>query len=222
MHLHIGKILGPSNLEILHGLIEKIQFASGESTAGWHAKLVKHNRQAVASPELAKAQAIVNEALLSNEVFRAHALPSKLLPPLLSRYAAGSSYGRHVDDTIMGREQRIRTDLSVTVFVSGPDAYEGGELEIDTISGTDQIKFAAGDAVVYPSTLLHEVKPVTSGERIVFVTWVESLIRRGDAREILFDLDRARRTIFARDGKSETFDLLSKVHANLLRQWVEF
>ena len=108
------------------------------------------------------------------------------------------------------------------MFVSGPEAYEGGELEIDTISGTDQIKFAAGDAVVYPSTLLHEVKPVTSGERIVFVTWVESLIRHGDAREILFDLDRARRTIFARDGKCDTFDLLSKVHANLLRQWVEF
>lgn len=222
MHLHIGKLLDPSKLQLLRALIETIQFTSGESTAGWHAKLVKHNRQAIPSPELVKAQGIVSEALLANEVFRAHALPSKLLPPLLSRYATGSSYGRHVDDAIMGREQRLRTDLSVTVFIAEPADYVGGELEIQTVSGTDQIKFAAGDAVVYPSTLLHEVKPVTSGERIVFVTWVESLIRRGDAREILFDLDRARRTLFAKDGKSEVFDLLSKVHANLLREWSEF
>ena len=222
MHLHIGKLLDPSKLQSLRALIDTIQFVSGEASAGWHAKLVKHNRQAVASPDLAKAQGIVTEALLSNEVFRAHALPSKVLPPLLSRYSVGASYGRHVDDAIMGREQRLRTDLSVTVFISGPEAYEGGELDILTVSGTDAIKFAAGDAVVYPSTLLHEVKPVTSGERIVFVTWVESLIRRADDREILFDLDRARRILFAKEGKSETFDLLSKVHANLLRQWTEF
>jgi PKHD-type hydroxylase len=120
----------------------------------------------------------------------------------------------------MGRDgARIRTDISVTIFLNNSKEYDGGELVAESIAGEDAAKFEAGDAVVYPSTTLHRVESVTRGERIVAAAWVQSLVRDLEVREVLFDLDRARRMIFDRDGKSEAFDLISKSYSNVLRRF---
>ena len=164
---------------------------------------------------------MVTDALRSHEVVRAAALPLRIVPPLLSRYAHRERYGNHVDDPVMQTHRPVRTDLSVTVFLSDPASYEGGELVIVTPAGEDAIKLPAGDAVLYPSTTLHRVEPVTRGERFVAVTWIQSLVRDAAIRDILFDLDRARREVFDREGKSRLFDLIAKCHANLLRHAAE-
>jgi PKHD-type hydroxylase len=160
-------------------------------------------------------------ALEAHDVFQAIVLPQRIAPPLLSRTVAGGAYGRHVDDAVMGEAPPLRTDVSVTVFLSDLSSYDGGELIVESLSGEDGAKFAAGDAVVYPSTFLHRVAEVTRGERLVAVTWVQSRVRDAGRREMLFDLDRARRQIFERDGKCEAFDLVAKTYANLLRAWAE-
>jgi PKHD-type hydroxylase len=151
----------------------------------------------------------------------AAAMPARIAPPLLSATGPGEGYGAHVDDPVMGGDKPLRTDLSLTLFLSPPDAYEGGDLVLESAAGVERVKLPAGDAFLYPSTVLHRVEPVQSGERLVAVTWVQSRVRDPGAREILFDLDRARRAVFAAEGKSETFDLVAGCHANLLRRWVE-
>lgn len=127
-------------------------------------------------------------------------------------------YGAHVDDALMNG---IRSDVSFTLFLSDPATYEGGELVIETSSGEDDIKLPAGSMIAYPSSSLHRVAPVTRGTRLAAVGWARSLIRDAGRRELLFDLDTARQSLFAREGKTAEFDLLSKTSANLLRMWVE-
>jgi PKHD-type hydroxylase len=130
------------------------------------------------------------------------------------------SFGAHVDNAVMG-EDHLRSDVSVTVFIADPEAYDGGELVIETSGGEESFKLPAGAAVVYPSTTLHRVAEVTRGTREVAVTWVQSLVRSAERRELLFDLERALRALFEREGKSAEFDLLHKVASNLRRMWVE-
>ncbi len=221
MLVHLPSLLDTACLENLRQFVDALEFEDGRATAGWHAREVKHNQQARRSIALNQVQAIVVAALERNAVFQSFALPLRIAPPLVSRTRPGEGYGRHVDDAIMDKDRPMRTDLSVTVFLSDPSSYEGGELVLETPSGEDGAKFPMGDAVVYPSTTLHRVERVASGERLVAATWVQSRVRDAPAREMLFDLDRARRLIFARDGKSEAFDLVSKSHANLLRRWAE-
>jgi PKHD-type hydroxylase len=131
------------------------------------------------------------------------------------------SYGSHVDNAFMGTDPKIRSDLSLTVFLRSPATYEGGELVIETTQGEEAFKLEAGAMVLYPSSTLHRVEPVTQGVRLVAVAWVQSLVKDPAERELLFDLDTARQAIFAKDGKTAEFDLISKSHANLLRKWGE-
>lgn len=140
---------------------------------------------------------------------------------LFSRYGVGMAYGRHIDNALMGGKQLRRSDLSFTVFLSDPDTYTGGELVIEGPDNETSYRLAAGSAIVYPANTLHRVDPVISGERLVAVGWVQSLIRDAEQREILFDLDTVKRTLFAQDGKTDAFDLVSKTMANLLRKWAE-
>ena len=128
------------------------------------------------------------------------------------------TYGAHVDDALMGG---MRTDVSFTVFLVPPDSYEGGELVIDSTAGEQAFKLAAGSAIVYPATSLHRVEPVPAGVRLAAVGWARSFVRDAGERELLFDLETARQAVFQQDGKSPTFDLLSKCGANLLRRWAE-
>lgn len=219
MFLCIADVLSPSDLEAVSGKLEAATFMDGAASAGWHARLVKRNLQAArGEPSLEDLRARLTAAILANPLFQLAARPKALTPLLLSRYEPGMSYGTHVDDALMGG---LRTDLSFTLFLSEPESYEGGELVIEGPAGEEPFKLKAGSLLLYPATTLHRVEPVTSGHRLAAVGWARSHIRDAGQRELLFDLDTARRTLFERHGKTAEFDLLSKCSANLLRMWAE-
>lgn len=189
----------------------------GASTAGWHARGLKRNHQLDAASALHQRLAARLEGLLTAQpLLQAAAFPRRIHGLLFSRSGQGEGYGRHVDNAWM---RGGRSDLSFTVFLSEPDAYAGGALVLESPSGEESFRLPAGHALVYPSTLLHRVEPVTAGERLVAVGWIESRIRHADQRELLFELDTARRTLFERHGKDEIFDLISRSYSNLLRRW---
>lgn len=192
-------------------------FVDGKSTAGWHARLVKHNLQA-ANESAETVRILVEQALRRHELFSLAAKPRHISPILFSKYVEGMHYGAHVDDAFMGD---LRSDLSFTLFLADPAEYEGGELVMDMPQGEQAFKLNAGDLILYPSTTLHRVDPVLHGERLAAVGWVQSRVRSAEQREILFDLERARLSLFNREGKSGDFDLLSKSISNLLRMWGE-
>jgi len=218
--LCLAGVLDPARLAAVREHLAAARFADGAATAGWHARGVKLNEQAVgADPATRAARSLVAEALRGHPVFAAGLLPLRVLPALFSRYGIGQGYGAHVDDALMGDDPPLRTDLAVTVFLSAPDDYAGGELVLDSTAGEQSFKLAAGDAVAYPATSLHRVAPVTAGVRLAAVTWAQSLVRDAAQRELLFDLDTARREVLAREGKSATFDRLARSYANLLRMW---
>jgi PKHD-type hydroxylase len=196
---------------------EAAAFKPGAATAGWHAREVKRNEQS-AGPAAIKAVNAVQTALLANAVFKAVARPKQLTGWLVSRYGPGMEYGLHIDDALMGG---IRTDLSFTVFLAEPGSYEGGELLIEGNDGTSSIKLPGGSAVVYPTTSLHRVAPVTAGERLVVVGWVRSFIRNGEQREILFDLDQSVTMLRESGAARPILDRILKTRANLMRMWAE-
>ncbi len=221
MILCIADVMTAEEVQQLRRVLDAGQFVDGRSTAGWHAAQVKHNLQLAGGGDRA-ADVLVLDALARNEVFQLGVRPRAMRPPLFSRYERGMAYGTHVDDPVMGPpESPVRTDVALTLFLSPPESYEGGELVIEGTSGEQDIKLPAGAAVVYPANTLHRVEPVTAGRREVAVTWIQSQVREPERREMLFDLDTLRREEFAARGKSRAFDLLSKTHANLLRAWAE-
>ena len=219
MQIAIANILTGDDLRLVRDALDNARFVDGKETAGFAARLVKDNRQAKASDRsLDAARTLVGERILANDVFRMAVRPKALTPLLFARYEPGMKYGSHVDDALM---QGLRTDVSFTLFLDDPESYEGGELIIETTAGEDAIKLSAGSLVAYPSTSLHRVGEVTRGQRNVAVGWARSFIREAAQRELLFDLDTARRKLFARECKSDEFDLISKSLANLLRMWAE-
>lgn len=220
MILCIGDVLDHAALTDLRNTIGAGIFVDGVLSSGWASRLVKNNEQLGAGPALAAAQDKVIATLKANPVFMGAALPRRFAPPLFARYEPGMQFGTHMDNPLMGPDH-MRADISVTIFLSEPDDYDGGELVMETTGGEAAYKLAAGSAIAYPTTVLHRVEPVTRGRREVAVTWAQSLVRRADEREILFDLDRVARSIFERDGKSEEFELINKTSANLKRLWVD-
>jgi PKHD-type hydroxylase len=158
------------------------------------------------------------ERILGNEVFRLAVRPKALSPLLFSRYERGMHYGSHVDDALM---DGMRTDVAFTLFLCDPSDYDGGELAIESAAGEEIFKLDAGALVAYSAASLHRVTDVTRGTRLAAVGWARSFVRDPTRRELLFDLDTARRQLFAREGKSAEFDLLSKSFANLVRMWAE-
>lgn len=220
MILCIADVLDRDALADLRSTIASGVFVDGVLSSGWASRLVKHNEQLGAGPALAAAQDQVIAALKANPVFSTAVLPRRFAPPLFARYEPGMQFGTHMDNPLMGPDH-MRADVSVTIFLSEPDDYDGGELVMETTGGEAEYKLAAGSAIAYPTTMLHRVEPVTRGLREVAVTWAQSLVRRADEREILFDLDRVARAMFERDGKTEEFDLINKTSANLKRLWVD-
>lgn len=158
------------------------------------------------------------EPLLRHPLVQSAALPVRVHGLLFSRSEPGKGYGRHVDNAFMAGG---RSDLSFTLFLSDPSGYEGGALVLVSPSAAEAVRLPAGHALVYPSTLLHRVEPVTQGERLVAVGWILSRVRDADQRELLFELDTARRALFRQEGKSDVFDLISRSYTNLLRRWGE-
>jgi PKHD-type hydroxylase len=165
--------------------------------------------------------AVVLGALRRSGAFISATLPCRITEPMFNRYAAGMHYGSHVDNAVMYQPQPLRSDISVTVFLSAPEEYDGGELLIDEIAVRQKVKLAAGSALIYPSTSLHRVEPVTRGERLASIIWIQSLVRDPAQRRILFDLDRATQAITKRDPASAEAEVLGASYHNLLRMWAE-
>lgn len=221
MLLCIGEVLTSEELEFIVTKLDTAEFIDGKATAGWHARLVKHNTQLPkGSPNLEAVRDVLNTALNRNALFQMAVRPKIIRPMTISRYEIGMSYGTHIDNALMSHPQ-MRSDVSMTLFLSDPSTYDGGELVVESTQAEQSFKLEAGSMIVYPSSTLHRVEPITQGVRLAAVTWIQSLIRNPDEREILFELDTARQISFEKHGKTAEFDLISKTHANLLRKWVE-
>ena len=222
MLITIDNVLDWPKVKLVREAMAGAEFVDGQKTAGFRAKRVKHNEQLSPKAEVRKEiDTLVLNSLRQNGEFQRFAIPRSLKRPLFSRYSVGMNYGMHVDDALMGTEQKIRSDLSITVFISGPEDYEGGELEMQSPFGPQEIKLPAGSAVIYPSSTLHRVKPVVAGERLAAVTWVQSYVADAAKREILYDLDKVRRRLSEVDPDGDDTDLAFKAYANLLRMWAD-
>jgi PKHD-type hydroxylase len=218
MILAIADVLSAADVAEVRAGLASATFVNGRATAGWAAKLVKANLQASQGPELERVGALIETRLVEHAVFALATRPKTILGPLFSRYQTGHAYGPHVDDALMGG---VRTDVAFTLFLSPPEGCAGGELVLDTHAGEEAFKLGPGSVVTYPATMLHRVAPVTRGERLAAVGWVRSFVREAAQRELLFDLETARRRLFDREGKTAEADLLAKCAANLMRMWCE-
>lgn len=219
MILCIADLLPPEEVKAVREALEEATFFDGKKTAGWHAKLVKENLQlASGNPVIDALRERLTTRVREHELFQMAVRPKAVTPVIVSRYEPGMRYGTHVDDAVM---HGIRTDVSFTVFLEDPENYDGGELVMESTAGEEAFKLPAGAAIVYPSGQLHRVEEVTRGARVAIVGWAQSMIRDARQREILFDLDSARRAIFQTQGKTAEFDLITKSAANLTRMWAE-
>ena len=218
MMMVIGDILDVNTLANLAKTLPRMRYEDGRATAGLDAAWVKRNEQARGSVTLELLRDQLQAAVLANNVFAAVVRPKALTQLLISKTSSGGQYGSHVDSPIIGG---LRTDVAFTVFLTPPEAYDGGELIIETAGGEEGFKLAAGTAVVYPATTLHRVAQVTRGDRYVAVGWAQSFIRDAGQRELLFDLETAKHIIFSRSGKTADYDLIAKSAANLVRMWAD-
>lgn len=221
MLIEIPGILNEAQLDKMQEILAGSSYQDGRATAGMAAARVKKNQELQADPQ---QQALLNRILMAslghNAMFRNAALPAKVADFIFSRYQPGMTYGDHVDDPIMGGNgPKFRTDVSMTVFLSDSSEYEGGELLIRTSFGDTRIKGNAGDAVVYPSSSLHQVAPVTAGERRVALTWIQSFVRDPAKRELLFELNLTRESLLKSEPDSERCQHLDRSYANLMRMW---
>lgn len=216
----IPDVLSADDLTVVRAGLEQGAFVDGKATAGIRAKRVKHNEQLSRNfPCRARLNELIVERLRGHPLVQRFALPKRVNTPLFSRYQPGMQYGLHVDDALMG--DGLRTDLSVTVFLSELADYEGGELQIAGGCGVQAVRLPAGAAVIYPAGTQHRVLPVTAGVRLAAVTWIQSRVRTPAHREILYDLDQVRRRLAEIDAAGEETDLAFKTYANLLREWSE-
>jgi len=223
MIICVPKVLTTEELEAIRGELREAPFIDGADTAGWSAREVKKNLQVNAdTANHARLREIVRKAFMRNPMLQTALLPMAVTQPLFNRYDVGMQYGRHVDAPVMGGVgSAVRTDVAITLFLSDPSSYDGGDLVVDANGMECGFKLDAGAAIAYPANSLHHVAPVTRGTRNAAILWVQSQVREPARRELLWDLDNAKRQIFGREGKSATFDTISKSHANLLRMWAD-
>lgn len=222
MLLAITEVLDSSTLTGILHLLQSMPLRDGRLSAGSFAGSVKNNREA--DPEHPQLDLLNRKVLLPlyrHSQFQAAVLPRRLSGAFFAQYTEGMAYGHHVDDPIMGPEgARYRSDVSITVFLNSPAEYDGGELLIDTAFGSQSVKLEAGDAILYPASSLHQVTPVTRGERWVAVAWAESMVRDPAQREMLYDLSLVEQALrSAADSSQDTVARLHRVQANLLRRW---
>jgi len=225
MLLSIPDVLTADQVIRARQLFEKADWVDGRVTAGHQSARAKDNMQLPeGSPAAREVGAMVLGALEQNALFLSAALPSRVFPPLFNRYQGGQAFGTHVDNAIRqvtGTPHRIRTDLSATLYFTGPDEYQGGELVVEDTYGTQEVKLPAGHMILYPSTSLHHVRPVTSGVRLASFFWIQSMIRDDGERTLLFDLDVAiQRLNHDAPGQSSAVQLTGVYH-NLLRRWAD-
>ena len=226
MLIQIPEVLTASQVAEVRRIIDKADWIDGNATSGAQAALAKRNRQLPEDSTAAKrAGEIVLDALGRHPMFMAAALPAKVWPPLFNRYAGGDQFAVHVDNAVRlkrGGVERLRSDLSATLFLSDADSYEGGELTVEDTYGAHAVKLAAGDLILYPASSLHHVTPVTSGERVASFFWIQSMIRSDAERRVLFDMDVAVQRLAGELGQTHASVVaLTGTYHNLLRMWAE-
>jgi PKHD-type hydroxylase len=226
MLIHIPEVLSPACLQQCQAHLSDAPWRDGRITAGTQSAKVKHNWQlpedCAVSPVV---QHLVLQGLQNNALFLSAALPKRIFPPLFNRYEGdANSFGNHIDNavrTIAATGEKVRTDLSATLFLSDPDSYDGGELVIEDTYGSHAVKLPAGDLVLYPSSSLHRVEPVTRGARIASFLWLESMVRETERRRLLFEMDMAILELRESGGDTDPVVNLTGCYHNLLRMWAE-
>jgi PKHD-type hydroxylase len=223
MMVHVPKVLTAEQVAECRRLLDAAEWTDGKSTVGEQGALVKRNRQL---PELSPVGRQLGELILTalarNPLFFSAALPLKTVPPLFNRYEGGEHYGMHIDGAVRavpGSSHFIRTDLSSTLFLTDPADYEGGELVVQDTFGHHSVKLPAGDLILYPSSSLHRVNPVTRGARIASFFWTQSMVADARHRELLFQMDQSIQRLRARLGETEETVQLAGQYHNLLRMW---
>jgi len=212
------KLLNSEELEILRKSLDKEElfWEDGKQTAGKHAAEVKNNLQLKRNVNLSeKLSKLIIKKILSNDLIKSFALPKKIHGTMFSKSKSGMKYGSHIDNPFMSSG---RADLSFTIFLSSKENYDGGALSIESFNSEKKFKLEAGEIIIYPSTYLHSVEEVITGERLVFIGWIESYVKSIEEREYLFDLDAAARSLLAKYGRSDEVDLIFKSYSNLLRR----
>jgi PKHD-type hydroxylase len=227
MLLQIPQVLTAEQVAHFRERLDQANWADGRVTAGYQSARAKDNAQlAEDDPVARELGGLVLQALARNSTFFSAALPQRIYPPLFNRYAGGQSFGFHVDNAVRydrsrGGADPVRTDLSATLFLSAPEEYDGGELVIEDTYGTQQVKLAAGDLVLYPGTSLHRVAPVTRGERVASFFWIQSMLREDAQRRLMFELDVSIRRLTQDVPEHPGLVQLTGVYHNLLRRWAE-
>ncbi|HEY0064532.1 MAG TPA: Fe2+-dependent dioxygenase [Telluria sp.] len=225
MMLHIPEVLSRDQVAVLRAALDRADWTDGRATVGPQGAQVKQNRQLPeTSPLSAELGAIILAALAQHPMYVSAALPLRTVPPLFNSYAGGEHYGAHVDGAVRGVPgglPPLRTDLSCTLFLADPDEYDGGELVVADTYGTHEVKLPAGDMILYPSSSVHKVEPVTRGVRVCSFFWVQSMVRDDAKRSLLLELDRAIQRLRARVGDCEEVVSLTSHYHNLLRMWAE-
>jgi PKHD-type hydroxylase len=226
MLLQIPNVL--SNDELIHAkkLLAEVSWVDGKVTAGTQASIVKNNQQLPEqAPQVQVLRKLVLQALNRNALFFTAALPSKILPPFFNRYSGDANYyGYHVDNAMRMMPDGsgyVRADVSATLFLSEPDEYEGGELTIDDTFGQHGLKLPAGSMVVYPSSSVHQVSPVTAGARVACFMFIQSMVRDATKRRLLYDMDLSLMQLRDTVGETDAVVKLTGVYHNLLRSWAE-
>ena len=219
MLVQIKHVLGEKELKQVQSLLRNAEFRDGKLSAGFVAKNVKNNEELSNERVISELNQIVMNNLVRHPQYQQAALPQRIATPFYARYLAGMEYREHLDDPIMGKENRYRSDLAITIFLNSPDEYQGGELIIKSAFGEQTIKYPAGDAVIYPATTHHQVTQIKSGERFVAVTWVQSLIRSNEKRDLLYQLSKTRERMLRKNPESEDTKRLDNVYVNLVRMW---
>jgi len=226
MMIAIPEVLDAAGLARVRAIVDGGEWIDGNATSGHQSALAKRNRQLPEDSAAAReAGALVLDALGRSPLFFAAALPLKIFPPLFSAYEGGEAFSVHVDNAVRirrGSEFRLRSDLSATLFLEDPDAYEGGELVVETQFGAQATKLPAGHMLLYPSSSLHRVEPVTAGRRVASFFWIQSMIRDTEARRTLFELDTAIQTVAQDRGQDDAAVIqLTGIYHNLLRRWAD-
>lgn len=225
MLIQVPEVLTAEQIERFRDMLDATDWVDGKVTAGHQSAQVKDNMQlSETNPVAIEIGKEILTALNRNPVFVSAALPRKIFPPLFNRYAGGQSFGNHVDNSVRrinSTGEYVRTDLSMTLFLSEPNEYDGGELVIEDTYGSKSVKLPAGDAILYPSTSLHHVRPVTRGARVCSFFWLQSMVRSDDQRALLLSLDVAIQKLNRDVPNHESVVELTGVYHNLLRQWVE-
>ena len=225
MLLQIARVLSVEQVVSARERLGSAEWLDGRVTAGHQAARAKRNQQlAETSPVAEEIGDLILTALQGHPLFVSAALPLRVFPPLFNRYVGGQAFGNHVDNAVRqigSTGHRIRTDLSATLFLSGPEEYDGGELCVEDTYGVHSVKLPAGDMVLYPSTSLHHVRPVTRGARVAAFFWIQSMVRDDGERTLLFDLDTAIQRLNHDNPEHPSALQLTGVYHNLLRRWAD-